>query len=82
MLVKANQHPCTRENASLSQPYYCRHDYAHLCCARRGQIVFKGFYNQLTALQDRESYAFWEHYHVGEPVQNTRRGSWMLMQVR
>lgn len=80
MLVKANQHPCTRENASLSQPYYCRHDYAHL---RRGEVklYLKAFYNQLTALQDRESYAFWEHYH-GASQYKTHEEAWMLMQVR
>lgn len=80
MLVKANQHPCTRENASLSQPYYCRHDYAHL---RRGEVklYLKAFYNQLTALQDRGSYAFWEHYH-GASQYKTHEEAWMLMQVR
>lgn len=79
-IVKTNQYPATRENAALSQPYYSRHDFAHI---KRNEVklFLKTYYNQLTALQDRETYTFWEHYHgVGE--HKTHEESWFLMQTR
>jgi len=79
-LLKTNQYPVTLDNAGLSQPYYCRHDHAHLL---RGETeaFLKTFYNQLTALQDRETYTFWEHYHqIGE--HKTHEEAWFLMQAR
>ena len=79
-LLKGNQHPITRENAALSQPYYCRHDIAHL---RRGEVklFLKAFYNQFTALQDRQTYTFWEHYyHLTS--HKTHEEAWFLMQCR
>jgi len=80
LMLKANQHPVTRENAALSQPYYCRHDFAHL---RRGEVklFLKAYYNQLTALQDRETYTFWEHYY-GVSQHKTHEEAWFLMQTR
>ncbi len=80
MMLKANQHPHTRKNAALSQPYYCRHDYAHLM---RGEVklFLKTFYNQMTAMQDRECYTFWEHY-FGASEQKTHEEAWFLMQTR
>lgn len=80
MLIKTNQQPITRENAALSQPYYCRHDITHL---RRGEVkpFLKLYYNQLTGLQDRETYTFWEHFFkVGE--HKTHEEAWFLMQTR
>ena len=79
-LLKANQHPVTRENAGLSQPYYCRHDLAHL---KRGEVklFLKTFYNQVSALQDRQSYGFWEHYY-GASEYKTHEEAWFLMQLR
>jgi len=68
------------ENAALSQPYYCRHDYAHI---RRGEVAafLKTYYNQITALQDQETYTFWEHYyHASE--HKTHEQAWFLMQTR
>jgi len=79
-MLKTNQYPVTLENAALTQPYYCRHDYAHI---RRGEIAafLKTYYNQITALQDRETYTFWEHYyHTGE--HKTHEQAWFLMQTR
>ena len=79
-LLKGNQHPITRENAALSQPYYCRHDIAHL---RRGEVklFLKAFYNQFTALQDRQTYTFWEHYyHLTS--HKTHEEAWFLMKCR
>ena len=79
-LLKSNQAPFTVENAALSQPYYCRHDYAHLL---RGEVkpFLKTYYNQMTALQDRETYTFWEHYyHISS--HKTHEEAWFLWQTR
>ncbi|MBP5637983.1 MAG: hypothetical protein J6X55_00765 [Victivallales bacterium] len=80
MLLKTNQNPVTRENAAMTQPYYCRHDYAHI---RRGEVklFLKLFYNQFAALQDRQIYSFWEHYH-GASQYKTHEEGWFLMQTR
>ncbi len=79
-MLKANQHPVTRENAAISQPYYSRHDYAHLM---RGEVklFLKAYYNQMTALQDRQSYTFWEHYYTVSE-HKTHEEAWFLMQTR
>lgn len=79
-LLKANQFPVTLDNAALSQPYYCRHDFAHI---KRGEVklFLKCFYNQLTGLMDRETYTFWEHYYHGGQ-HKTHEEAWFLMQVR
>jgi hypothetical protein len=79
-LLKSNQHPATLENAGLSQPYYSRHDIAHL---RRGEakLFLKTFYNQFAALQDRHTYTFWEHYyHLSQ--HKTHEEAWFLEQCR
>ena len=79
-MLKANQHPATLENAALSQPYYSRHDIAHL---RRGEVklFLKTFYNQFAALQDRQSYTFWEHYyHLSQ--HKTHEEAWFLEECR
>jgi hypothetical protein len=79
-IVKTNQYPMTRENAALSQPYYSRHDFAHI---KRGEVkpFLKAYYNQFTALQDRETYTFWEHYHHASE-HKTHEEAWFLMQTR
>ncbi len=79
-MLKTNQYPVTLDNAALSQPYYCRHDYAHI---RRGEVeaFLKTYYNQLTALQDQETYTFWEHYHHASE-HKTHEEAWFLMQTR
>ncbi len=79
-LIKTNQYPVTLDNAALSQPYYCRHDYAHI---RRGEVkaFLKTYYNQITALQDREILAFWEHYHHASQYK-THEQAWFMMQTR
>ena len=79
-LLKTNQYPVTLENAALSQPYYSRHDFAHI---RRGEVkaFLKAYYNQMTALHDRETYTWWEHYyHASE--HKTHEEAWFLMQTR
>ena len=53
---------------------------AHL---RRGEVklFLKTFYNQFTALQDRQSYTFWEHYyHLSQ--HKTHEEAWFLEQCR
>jgi len=79
-ILKTNQYPMTRENAALSQPYYSRHDFAHI---KRGEVkaFLKMYYNQFTALQDRETYTFWEHYHHASE-HKTHEEAWFLMQTR
>ena len=80
MIIKSNQHPITRENAALSQPYYSRHDLAHI---KRGEVklFLKTFYNQMSALQDRQTYGFWEHYYNASEYK-THEEAWFLMQIR
>ncbi len=80
MMIKTNQHPVTREGAAISQPYYCRHDIAHV---RRGDVklFLKVFYNQMAALQDRNTYGFWEHYYNASEYKTHEEG-WFLMQIR
>lgn len=79
-LLKTNHELFTSSNAGFSQPYYVRHDYAHL---RRGEVpaFLKAYYNQLTALADRETYTFWEHY-MGVSPHKTHEEGWFLMQTR
>jgi len=70
---------CVR-NVALSQPYYSRHDYAHI---RRGEVkpFLKTYYNAFTGLADRETYTFWEHYFHASPHKTHEEG-WFLMQTR
>jgi len=79
-LLRTHQQLFTARNAGLSQPYYCRHDYIHLL---RGEVkeFLKTYYNQFTALQDRETYTFWEHY-FGASQHKTHEEGWFLMQTR
>ena len=79
-LVRAHHELFTSRNAGLSQPYYCRHDFAHLM---RGEVAafLKTYYNQMAGLQDRETYTFWEHYFGASP-HKTHEESWFLMQTR
>lgn len=79
-MLKSHQALMTVRNAGLSQPYYCRHDYIHL---KRGEVkaFLKTYYNQFTAIQDRETYTFWEHYfHISQ--HKTHEEGWFLMQTR
>lgn len=79
-LPKTHHELCTFRNTGFSQPYYVRHDYAHL---RRGEVAsfLKTYYNQFAALADRETYTFWEHYCGGSPHKTHEEG-WFLMQTR
>jgi hypothetical protein len=79
-LLRSHAQLFTTKNAGLSQPYYCRHDHIHLL---RGEVkaFLKTYYNQFTALQDRETYTFWEHY-FGASQHKTHEEGWFLMQTR
>ena len=79
-LLKSHQELFTLRNAGYSQPYYVRHDYAQL---RRGEAAafIKTYYNQFSALADRETYTFWEHYFGASPHKTHEEG-WFLMQTR
>lgn len=80
LLLTAHQELMTHRNAALTQPYYCRHDLMHL---QRGEVrqFLKTYYNQMAALQDRQTYTFWEHYyHASE--HKTHEEGWFLMQTR
>lgn len=79
-LNRSHQELFTVRNAGLSQPYYCRHDFIHL---KRGEVkaFLKTYYNQFTALQDRETYTFWEHYFRASQHKTHEEG-WFLMQTR
>lgn len=78
-MLLADQSPHTIRNASYCQPYYVRNDYAF---AIRGEVkpFLATFYNQLAAIQDRETYTFFEHYY-SVPFKGHEEG-WMLMQIR
>ncbi len=82
-MLKSNQFPHTVDNACLGQPYYCRHDFAHI---KRGETraFLKAYYNQVTGIADRETYSFMEHY-FGVPrhgEHKTHEEAWFLMQTR
>ncbi len=79
-MLRWHQELYTVENAGLTQPYYVRHDIAHL---RRGETkeFLKTYYNQFSALQDRETYTFWEHYYHASQHKTHEEG-WFLMQTR
>lgn len=78
-MLEADQTPHTIGNASYCQPYYVRNDYAF---AMRGEekLFLATFFNQLSAMQDRETYTFFEHYY-SVPHKGHEEG-WMLMQIR
>lgn len=79
-LLKTHHELFTLRNAGFSQPYYCRHDYAHL---RRGEVpaFLKTYYNQFASLADRETYTFWEHFYGASPHKTHEEG-WFLMETR
>ncbi|MEI2724084.1 MAG: hypothetical protein V9H26_11275 [Verrucomicrobiota bacterium] len=70
----------TSRNAGFSQPYYSRHDWAHL---QRGEVkpFLKTYYNTVASMADRETYTFWEHYFTASPHKTHEEG-WFLMQTR
>lgn len=79
-LLHVHQELMTARNAGMSQPYYARHDWAHL---KRGEVkaFLKTYYTQLASLQDRQTYTFWEHlYEVSQ--HKTHEEAWFLMQSR
>ena len=79
-LLKTHHELFTLRNAGFSQPYYCRHDYAHV---RRREVAafLKTYYTQFASLADRGTYSFWEHYYGASP-HKTHEEAWFLMQTR
>lgn len=79
-MLKTHQQLFTVRNAGLSQPYYCRHDHIHIVRDEVKEFL-KTYYNQFAALQDRETYTFWEHYYYASQHKTHEEG-WFLMQTR
>ncbi|MGE5559151.1 MAG: hypothetical protein ACM3WV_11190 [Bacillota bacterium] len=67
-------------NVAFSQPYYSCHPWVHL---RRNEVkrFLKAYYNAFSGLADRETYTFWEHFHLISPHKTHEEG-WFLMQTR
>ncbi len=78
--IKAVTELIALENTSFSQPYYSVHPYVHLL---RGETrsFLKEFYNNVSALADRETYTFWEHQYQESP-HKTHEEAWFLMRCR
>ncbi len=70
---------CSR-NVAFSQPYYSPHPFVHL---KRDEVkpFLKTYYNAVSALADRQTYTFWEHFHQVSP-HKTHEEAWFLMQTR
>ena len=77
-LLRANAWPHSMDNSAFCQPYYLRHDYLHLL---RGEVkpFLRIFYNQLAAMQDRETYTHWEHYF--SIVHKSHEEAWFLKTI-
>jgi len=69
-----------QNNAVFSQPYYSRHNWLQ---ARLNLVnpFLKTYYNTFSALADRETYTFWEHFFYGSP-HKTHEEAWFLMETR
>jgi hypothetical protein len=67
-------------NVASSQPYYLQHPELHL---RRGETkaFLKSYYNAFSALADRETYSWWEHYFHAS-AHKTHETAGFLMQTR
>jgi hypothetical protein len=67
-------------NVAPSQPYYSRHPEVQLA---RGEVkaFLKAYYNAFSALADRETYSFWEHFPGASPHKTHEEG-WFLMETR
>jgi hypothetical protein len=69
-----------QNNSAFSQPYYSRHNWIQ---AKLGLVkpFLKTYYNTFSALADRETYTFWEHFqHVSS--HKTHEEAWFLMETR
>ena len=68
------------DNVAFSQPYYCVQPYTNLNLGQIGAFL-KEFYNNMSALADRETYTFWEHLYQVSPHKTHEEG-WFLMRCR
>lgn len=66
LIVQTHEDLFTEHNTAFSQPYYNVIPWALL---RRGQVnaYLDEFYHAMSALADRETYSFWEHYFLATP---------------
>ena len=67
-------------NAAFSQPYYSRHAWVHLARGEASAFL-KTYYNTFSALADRQTYTFWEHFFHASPHKTHEEG-WFLMETR
>ena len=70
----------TTDNVSFSQPYYTPHPYNNLKLGETGAFL-REFYNNMSAIADRETYTFWEHMYQVSP-HKTHEEAWFLMRCR
>jgi hypothetical protein len=79
-MVKINCDILNCDDAPTSQPYYSPLNY---CLLVRGEIkqFIKSYYNMTSALADRETYTFWEHFYRLSS-HKTHEEAWFLMQTR
>lgn len=80
MLNAHNELMCT-SNVALTQPYYSRHPWVHL---RRGEMkpFLEAYYNNASAMADRETYTFSEHLNEKISEHKTHEEAWFLMETR
>jgi hypothetical protein len=80
MMLKYQSELLLQNNAAFSQPYYSRHAWLQL---KKDLIkpFLKTYYTTFSALADRETYSFWEHFYHVSPHKTHEEG-WFLMQSR
>ncbi len=79
-LLEITQAHLLRADLVESQPYYSRHPEVHLLRGERAPFL-RAFQSGISALADRETFAFWEHlYKVS--LYKTHEEGWALMQLR
>jgi hypothetical protein len=79
-LLEVNHAHLNRACVAESQPYYSRHPEIHLLRGEREPFL-NAFYSGLTSLSDRDTFSFWEHYHLVS-LHKTHEEAWALMQLR
>jgi len=69
-----------QNNSVISQPYYGRNNWLQL---KLGMVkpFLTTYYNTFSALADRETYTFWEHF-FNASVHKTHEEAWFLMETR
>ena len=80
MMLKYHSELFFQNNSTFSQPYYSRHNWVQL---KRNLVkpFLKTYYNTFSALSDRDTYTFWEHFYHVSP-HKTHEEAWFLMETR